>query len=96
MLGTIGCELAASKCCEKLSLDDRRVRVLRRAESLEAIPGEHYAGAAIEAKASIIVQARDRRCARGSRLVDVHGGHQSYLGRSTAAGASRSNMIQQQ
>ena len=55
MLGTIGSKLAAAKGCEQLSLDDRRVLFLGYTESLEAIPGNHNSGAAIEAKACIVV-----------------------------------------
>lgn len=77
MLRTIGRELALPKCGEQLSLDERRVSFLRSAERLEAIPGEHYVGATIEAKASVVVQARDRGRARGSVFFGVHSGHQS-------------------
>ena len=59
VLGTIGSELAAAKRREQLSLDDRRMCFLRDAESLDAIPGEHNSGAAIETKASVIVQPRN-------------------------------------
>ena len=77
MLGTIGSKLAAAKGCEQLSLDDRRVLFLGYTESLEAIPGNHNSGAAIEAKASVIVQPRNR-CRAGRGVVrDVHGRHQS-------------------
>src|SRR3546814_9272382 len=61
MLGTVGREFAVAKCFEQLGLDECHMGFRRRSESFEAIAREQDARAAIEAKACIVVQARDRR-----------------------------------
>ncbi len=59
MLGIVGREFAVAECSEQLGLDECHMGFRCRSESLEAIAREQDARAAIEAKACIIVQARD-------------------------------------
>ena len=77
MFGTVGREFAVAKCFEQLGLDECHMGFRCRSESLEAIARELDARAAIEAKACIVVQARDRRRSRRCVVIGVHRRHQS-------------------
>ena len=77
MLGTVGREFAMPESFEQLGLDECHMGFRRRSESFEAIAREQDARAAIEAKACIVVQARDRRGSRFCVVIGVHRRHQS-------------------
>ena len=77
MFGTVGREFAVAKCFEQLGLNECHMGFRCRSESLEAIARELDARAAIEAKACIVVQARDRCGSRCCLVVGVHRRHQT-------------------
>ena len=77
MLGTVGREFAMPESFEQLGLDECHMGFRCRSECLEAIARELDARAAIEAKACIVVQARDRCGSRCCVVIGVHRRHQS-------------------